>query len=131
MLHQDIKSPDLLRPKNQVKLHLCWKQSIKKVAFSNMPKYFNVIMVQSLKIKCQSCLKNTMFIFEEQQQNTSILIWSLWKPLTKIWKNCCELQKPKKAGPLDKKYPEEAVLLEDGLYRYLYQPGEQHGEQKR
>ena len=42
-----------------------------------------------------------------------------------------ELQKPKKAGPLDKKYPEEAVLLEDGLYRYLYRPGEQHGEQKR
>ena len=27
-------------------------------------------------------------------------------------------------------FPEENVLLEDGLYRYLYQPGEQHGEQK-
>ena len=26
--------------------------------------------------------------------------------------------------PLDKKYPEETVLPEDGLYRYLYQPGE-------
>ena len=33
--------------------------------------------------------------------------------------------------PPDKKYPEETVLLEDGLYRYLYQPGEQHGDQKR
>ena len=33
--------------------------------------------------------------------------------------------------PLDKKYPEETVLPEDGLYRYLYQPGEQHGNQKR
>ena len=33
--------------------------------------------------------------------------------------------------PLDKKYPEETVLSEDGLYRYLYQPGEQHGDQKR
>ena len=34
---------------------------------------------------------------------------------------------------LDKseKYPEENVLPEDGLYRHLYQPGEQHGEQKR
>ena len=32
---------------------------------------------------------------------------------------------------LDKKYPEETVLPEDGLYRYLYQPGEQHGDQKR
>ena len=35
------------------------------------------------------------------------------------------------AVPLDKKYPEETVLPEDGVYRYLYQPGEQHGEQKR
>ena len=32
--------------------------------------------------------------------------------------------------PLSKTYPEETVLPEDGLYRYLYQPGEQHGDQK-
>ena len=33
--------------------------------------------------------------------------------------------------PLDKKYPEETILPKDGLYRYLYQPGEQDGDQKR
>ena len=33
--------------------------------------------------------------------------------------------------PLNKTYPEETVLPEDGLYRYLYQPSEQHGDQKR
>ena len=33
--------------------------------------------------------------------------------------------------PLDKKYPEETILPEDGFYRYLYQPGEEHGDQKR
>ena len=33
--------------------------------------------------------------------------------------------------PLDKKYPKETVLPEDGLYRYLYQPGEQHGDQNK
>ena len=33
--------------------------------------------------------------------------------------------------PLDKTYPKETVLPEDGLYRYLYQPGEQHGDRKR
>ena len=33
--------------------------------------------------------------------------------------------------PLNKTYPEETVLLEDGLYRHLYQPGEEHGDQKR
>ena len=32
---------------------------------------------------------------------------------------------------LDKTYSEENVLSEDCLYRYLYQPGEQHGDQKR
>ena len=41
--------------------------------------------------------------------------------------------KPKDAikldtNPLDKTYPEETVLPEDGLYRYLYQSGEQHGD---
>ena len=33
--------------------------------------------------------------------------------------------------PLDKTYPKETVLPEDGLYGYLYQPGEQHGDQRR
>ena len=33
--------------------------------------------------------------------------------------------------PLDKTYPEETVQAEDGLYRYLYQPGQQQGDQKR
>ena len=35
------------------------------------------------------------------------------------------------AVPLKKTYPKEIVLLEDGLYRYLNQPGEQHGDQMR
>ena len=44
--------------------------------------------------------------------------------------------KPKHAIKLDTvqlvtTYPEENILSEDGLYRYLCQPGEQHGEQKR
>ena len=34
-------------------------------------------------------------------------------------------------APLDKTYPEEIILTEDGLYRYLYQLGEQHEDQKR
>ena len=33
--------------------------------------------------------------------------------------------------PLDKTYLEETLLPKDGLYRYLYQPSEQHGDQKR
>ena len=50
------------------------------------------------------------------------------------WSTIC--MKPKDAikldtVPLDKKYPKETVLPEDGLYRYLNQPGKQHGDQKR
>ena len=33
--------------------------------------------------------------------------------------------------PLDKIYPEETVLPEDGLSRYSCQPGEQHRDQRR
>ena len=29
------------------------------------------------------------------------------------------------------KFGDEKTLPEDGLYRYFYQPGEQHGDQKR
>ena len=32
--------------------------------------------------------------------------------------------------PFDKTCPEETVLPKDGLYKYLYQSGEQHGDQK-
>ena len=32
--------------------------------------------------------------------------------------------------PVDKTYPKETVLPEDGLYRSLYQPGKQLGDQK-
>ena len=45
---------------------------------------------------------------------------------------------PNKAIKLDvvklvktEKYPKEDLLPTDGLYRYLYQPGEQHGDQRR
>ena len=33
--------------------------------------------------------------------------------------------------PLEEIYPEETVLPEDGLYRYLYQPSEQPGDERR
>ena len=32
--------------------------------------------------------------------------------------------------PLEKTYPKESVIPKDELYRYLYQPGEQHGDRK-
>ena len=102
-----------------------------------------------------------MLIFKEQQQNTSIFIQPLFKlmdaqelqdpeKVSKIWvKNLNKIvnkmnntvssmigTKPKDAIkldtiPLDKTYPEETVLPEDGICRYLYQCGKQHGDKKR
>ena len=37
MLHQDIKSLGPVEPKNQTKLYLSWKQSIKSVACLSIP----------------------------------------------------------------------------------------------
>ena len=89
MLHQDSKSPDLLGLKNQAKLHLPWKQSIKGVVRLSTQRHFNAIMDQDLKTKWQSCLKNTALRFEEQQQNISMPIRLLWMLLTNSWQNCC------------------------------------------
>ena len=40
-----------LSKRNQAKLHLSWKQSIKRAVCSNIPRHSNEIMVQSLKMK--------------------------------------------------------------------------------
>ena len=74
MLHQDTRWPGPLDLKNEAKLHLCWKQSIKRVACLNISRYFIVIMGLSLEMMWQSWLKNTMLIFEGQQRNASIPI---------------------------------------------------------
>ena len=70
-------------------------------------------------------------------------VWTIWvKNLNKIlkkMKNTISSMIDMKSKdvikldtvPLKKTYPEETVLPEDGPYRYLYRPGEQHGDQKR
>ena len=173
MLHQDITSPDRLEPKNQVKLCLCWKQSIKKGVCLNTQRYFNVIMVQSLINEMTKLLENhsveirtaatkykhTHMAFVEnfnkelakrllkpmdaQELQDPGKVSTIWvKNLNKIVNNVNNTEssmigmKPKDAikidtVQLDKNYPEETVRPEDCLYRYLYQPGEQHGDQKR
>ena len=85
-----------------------------------------------------------MLIFEGQLRNTSIRIKvsTMWvKHLNKIVNNMNNTKssmidmKPKDAIKqeiilLEKTYPEQTVIPEDGLYRYLYQPSEQHKDKK-
>ena len=85
-------------------------------------------------------LLKQMDVQELQNPETVSTIWvkNLSKTVNKMNNTLSSMigMKPKDAikldtVPLDKTYPEKTVLLEDGLYRYLYQPGEQHGDQKR
>ena len=75
---------------------------------------------------------------QDPKKVSTIWVKNLTKTVNKMnnTKSFMIVMKPKDAikldtVPLDKTYPEETVVLEDGLYRYLYQPGEQHGGQKR
>ena len=66
------------------------------------------------------CVKNLNKIVNKINNTKSLMIGMRPKDTIKL-----------DTVPLDKKYPEETLLPEDGLYRYLYQTGEQHGDQKR
>ena len=75
---------------------------------------------------------------QAQEKVSTICVKNLSKIVNKMNNTVSSMidMKPKDAIKLDKilldkKYPEETVLPKDGLYRYLYQPGEQHGDQKR
>ena len=74
----------------------------------------------------------------DSKKESTIWVRNLNKIVNKInnTKSLMIDMKPKDAVtldtvPLGKTYPEETVLSVDGLYRYLYQPGEKHGNQKR
>ena len=75
---------------------------------------------------------------EDPEKVSTIWVKNLNKTVNKMNNTVSSMigMKPKDAikldtVPLDKTYPKETVLSEDGLYRYLYQPGEQHGDKKR
>ena len=75
---------------------------------------------------------------QDSEKDSTIWVKNLSKIVNKMnnTKSSMIDMKPKDAikldtVPLDKTYPEETALPEDGLYRYLYQPGEQHGDQKK
>ena len=76
--------------------------------------------------------------FQDPEKVSTIWVKNLNSIVNKIsnTKSLMIDMKPKDAMKLDtvkldKTCPEENILSEDGLYRYLYQPGEQHGDQKR
>ena len=103
-------------------------------------KHTHTAFVKAFNKELTKLLFKPMDAQELQDPEKVFTIWA--KNLNKIvnkmnnTKSSMTGMKPKDAikpdtVPLDKTYSEETVLPEDGLYRYLYQPGEQHGDQKR
>ena len=66
------------------------------------------------------CVKNLSSIVNKANNTKSLMIDMKPKDAIKL-----------DTVQLDKTCLEENVLPGDGLYRYLYQPGEQHGDQRR
>ena len=103
-------------------------------------KHTHITFAEALNKKLAKLLFKQMDAQEPQDPEKVSTIWV--KTLNKIvnkMNNTVSLiidMKPKDAikldtVPLDKAYPEETVLPEDGLHSYLYQPGEQHDDLKR
>ena len=103
-------------------------------------KHTHTAFVEALNKRLAELLFKLMDAQELQDPEKLSTIWvkNLNKIVNKMnnTKSLMIGMKPKDAikldtVPLDKTCPEETVLPEDDLYRYLYQPGEQKGDQKR
>ena len=125
--------------KNKV-TKLLEKQSVDIRRATAKYKHLHTAFVEAFNKELAKLLFRTMDTQELQDREKVSTIWV--KNLNKIMNKMNHTKssmidvKPKDAikldtAPLDKTYPEETILPEDGLYRYLYQPGEQHGDQKR
>ena len=75
---------------------------------------------------------------QDPEKVSIICIKNLNKTLNKMSNTISSMtgMKPKDAiklgtVPLDKTYPNETILPEGGFYKYVFQPGEKHGDQKR
>ena len=125
--------------KNEV-TKLLEKHSVDIQRATTKYKHTHTAFVKAFNRELAKLLFKLMDAQELQNPEKVSAIWvkNLNKIVNKINNTVSSMidMKPKDATkldtvPLDKKYPEETVLPEDGLYRYLYQSGEQHGDKKR
>ena len=125
--------------KNKV-TNLLEKHSIKIRRATTKYKHTNTAFVKSFSKELSKLLFRAMDAQELRDPEKVSAIWvkNLSKTVNKMNNTVSSIigMKPKDAikldtVPLDKTYPKKTVLSEDGLYRYLYQTGEHHGDQKR
>ena len=136
---RDVQCDNRSEFKNEVK-QLLEKHSVEIRRGTTKYKHTHTAFVEAFNIELAKQSFRPMDAQELQDPEKVSTIWvkNLNKTVNKMNNTVSSMigMKPKDAikldtVPLDKTYPEETVLPEDGLYRYLYQPGEQHGDQKR
>ena len=119
--------------KNEVK-KLLEKHNVYIRRATTKYKHTQTVFVEAFNKELAKLLFKSMDAQELQDPEKVSAIWvkNLNKIVNKMNNTVSSMigMKPKDAiklnnVPLDKKCPEETVLLEDGLYRYLYKPGEQ------
>ena len=74
-----------LRTKKSSEVAFVLEEIYKNGGVFKCPKKFQCDNELEFKNEVRSCLKNTALRLEEQQQNISIPMQPLWKPLTKGW----------------------------------------------
>ena len=125
--------------KNEVTM-LLEKHSVEIRRATAQYKHIHTAFVEAFYRELAKLLFKPMDAQELQDPEKVSVIWvkNLIKIVNKMINAVSSMidMKPKDAikldtVPLDKKYPEETALPKDGLYRYLYQRGEQHEDQKR
>ena len=136
---RDVQCDNRSEFKNEVK-QLLEKHSVEIRRGTTKYKHTHTAFVEAFNIELAKQSFRPMDAQELQDPEKVSTIWvkNLNKTVNKMNNTVSSMigMKPKDAikldtVPLDKTYPKETVLPEDGLYRYLYQPGEQHGDQKR
>ena len=136
---RDVQCDNRSEFKNEVK-QLLEKHSVEIRRGTTKYKHTHTAFVEAFNIELAKQSFRPMDAQELQDPEKVSTIWvkNLNKTVNKMNNTVSSMigMKPKDAikldsfGP-DKTYPKETVLPKDGLYRYLYQPGEQHGDQKR
>ena len=125
--------------KNQV-TNLLEKHNVEIRRATTKYKHTHAAFVQAFNKELAKLLLKRIYaqVLQDPEKVSTIWVKNLNKIVDKMNYRVSSMidMKPKDAikldtVPLGKTYPEETVLPEDGLYRYIYQPGEQRGNQKR
>ena len=102
--------------------HTAFAESFNKELAKRLFKIQDAQELEDPELRSETWVKHLYTIVDELNNEKTAMIGMA--PIKAIKKKEVKLVK-------NEQYPNEEELPLDGLYRYFYQPGEQHGDQKR